>query len=139
MTDQERNTCQVASAALLGFSRLGFVVFITTPTVFIVLQQKPMDVLHIIAIALFLVSVGIVALKSWHIYFDALLFKTMGFGTAGIGEIDLLLLKVFKKNIQDKPLIERIDACYALSRNLFIVVGVHVVLFVGLLFLFLMH
>jgi hypothetical protein len=137
MTDQERNTCQVASAALLGFSRLGFVVFITTPTVFIVLQQKPMDVLHIIVIALFLVSVCIVALKSWHIYFDALLFKTMGFGTAGTGEIDLLLLKVFKKDIQRKSLNSRIEACYTLSRKLFVFVGLHVVLFVGLLFLFL--
>lgn len=139
MTEQERNTCQVASAALLGFSRLGFVVFITTPAVFILLQHKDMDVLHIIALVLFLISVGIVALKSWHIYFDALLFKTLGLGTAGIGEIDLLLLKVFKKNIQGKPVKHRIDACYALSRNLFMMVAVHLFVFVAYLILFLMN
>ncbi|WP_299255074.1 hypothetical protein [uncultured Cytophaga sp.] len=133
MTDQERNICQVASAALLGFSRLGFVVFITTPALFILLQHKEVELFHMIAIAVFLVSVCIVALKSWHIYFDALLFKTLGLGTAGIGEIDLLLLKVFKKDIQGKPLTERIDACYALSRKLFILVGVHVLLFISIL------
>lgn len=139
MTEQDRNTCQVASAALTGFSRLSLLIFITTPSIFILIQGRVMDVLTIVLLLIFLVSVLFIAFRSWHIYFDALLLRSMGYGNAGIGEVDLLLLTVFKKDLQGKPLQERIEGCYRLSRGLFVGLGIHIVLFVGMLFFLLMR
>lgn len=134
MTEQERNTCQIASAGLTGFSRLCLVIFITTPSVFILLQGHTFNMFTMILFVLFMLSVAFIAFRSWHIYFDAMLLRSIGQGTAGIGEIDLLLLKFFKKDLQGKPLNERIEACYRLSRGLFMGIGVHLVLYVGMLF-----
>lgn len=139
MTEQDRKTCQVASAALTGFSRMSLLIFITTPSIFILITGRVVDTLTIVLLLLFLVSVLFIAFRSWHIYFDALLLRSMGYGNAGIGEVDLLLMTVFKKDLKGKPLQERIEACYSLSRGLFVGLGVHVVLFVGMMFFLLMR
>jgi len=139
MTEQDRKTCQVTSAALTGFSRMSLLIFITTPSIFILIQGRVVDTLTIVLLLIFLVSVLFIAFRSWHIYFDALLLRSMGYGNAGIGEVDLLLLTVFKKDLKGKPLQERIAACYRLSRGLFVGLGIHVVLFVGMLFFLLMR
>lgn len=139
MTEQERKTCQVASAALTGFSRMSLLIFLTTPSIFILIQERALNTLTIAVLLLFLLSVLFIAFRCWHMYFDALLLRSIGFGNAGIGEIDLLLLKVFKKDIQGKPLEERIEACYRLSRGLFVGLGIHVLLYMGMLYFLLIN
>jgi len=137
MTELERNTCQVSSAALTGFSRLCLVIFITTPSVFILLLGHRFNMFTSSVFVLFMMSVAFIAFRSWHIYFDAMLLRSLGHGTAGIGEMDLLLLKFFKKDLQNKLLNDRIEACFRLAKGLFIGIGVHVLFYIGMLYLLL--
>lgn len=134
MTEQERNTCQVSSAALTGFSRMCLLIFITTPSVCILIQGCTLSVLTIVLFLLFLLSTLFIAFKSWHIYFDAVLLRSLGHGNAGIKEIDLLLLKLFKKDLDNKPLNDRIEACFRLTKGLIIGMGVHVLFYIGMLY-----
>jgi hypothetical protein len=134
MTEQERNTCQVSSAALTGFSRMCLLIFITTPSVCILMQGHVLDACTISLFVLFLLSAFFIAFRSWHIYFDAMLLRSLGHGTAGIGEIDLLLLKLFKKDLHNVPLNDRIEVCFRLTKGLFIGMGVHVLFYIGMLY-----
>ena len=134
MTEQERTECLVAAAALTGFSRISLLIFFTTPSIFILLQGNALDAVTLVLLVLFLLSALFLALRCWHLYFDAVLFKSMGDGNAGIGEVDLLLMHVFKKDLKGKPLTERIAACYRLSRGLFVGMAVHVAVYAGMLF-----
>lgn len=133
MTEQERNTCQATSAALIGMSRMCLVIFITTPAVFFKMQFQTADTITILFLMIFISSVLFVGILSWHIYFDGMLLKSLGYGQAGIAEIDLILLNVFRKDLHNKALNERIDACYRLSRKLLAAIAIHILIFAGLI------
>jgi hypothetical protein len=132
MTEQELKSCKKVFVFLNGISRLGLVVFITLPLpMYLFMNQSQTTFVFEI---LFVISGLLVLLRAWHLYFDAQLFKNLSIENLNLEDIDQIILKLFKKQIKNKNLEDRINACYKMVNTFFILIFVHFVFFFGILF-----
>jgi hypothetical protein len=137
MTEEERRECQVAAVTLQSISKLGLIVFLTIPIVFLLAQNHDLNSLENLLLLFFLFTGLLLGFRAWHIYFDSQLLKNIGTGNFELSDIDKSIYLLFRKKIQNKTLKIRIKSCYKLAKVFFLFLALHLICFLGIFIYFL--
>lgn len=127
MTEQDCKECKAAAVALKGISLLGFVLFITIPSIFMMYQNFTFTIVEKVLFVFFILTSLLFGLRSWHLYFDSQLLKNLGNKKLSLYDVDQIVLRLFGKNIQDKTVEIRIKSCYKLAKGFFVLLALHLV------------
>ncbi|MNL04544.1 hypothetical protein D3C87_1251130 [compost metagenome] len=133
MTEHESKECQITSIALRSISKLGLLVFITTPTVLILIQNHALSLFEKTILSLFISLTFFISYKSWHLYFDAELLKNLATRKIETTDIDNCIYALFGKKIQNETLSARTQSCYKMTRHFFIYLILYVFIFLGII------
>lgn len=125
MTEKEYKDCQLVAIALNKIYKLGIVVFITIPIYFLTNTKGCIFWFEI----LFSISCLLLVFQSWHLYFDAQLFKKIANREVTVEDVDVILLRLFNKKMSSKSLDSRIKGCYKIVKYFQLLLIVHLILF----------
>ncbi|TRX38030.1 hypothetical protein FNW52_03770 [Flavobacterium sp. ZT3R18] len=137
MSEQDCKECQVAAVALKGVSLLGVVLFITIPTTFMMLQNHTLSTFEKGFFMFFLLTGLLFGFRSWHLYFDSRLLKSLGNKKLSLSDVDQIVIRLFRKNIQGKTIQVRIKSCYKLVKGFLVLLVLHLLCYSGVIVLFL--
>ncbi|MBC5837409.1 hypothetical protein [Flavobacterium muglaense] len=137
MSDQDCKECLVAAIVLKKVSLLGLLVFITIPTVCIMVQDHAFNTLEEVVFVVFLLTGFLFGLRSGHLNFDSRLLKSLGDRTRSLSDVDQIVMRLFRKNIQGKTIQVRITSCYKLVKGAFVLLVLHLLCYGGLVILLL--
>jgi hypothetical protein len=138
MTEQDCKECQVAAVALRGTSLLGLLLFFTIPSAFFMLDSHSLNTFGKGLFAVFLLTGLLFGLRSLHLYFDSQLLKNLGSKKLSLSDVDQIVLRLFRKNIQGKTVEVRIKSCYKLAKGFFVLLILHLLCYCGLIVLLLL-
>jgi hypothetical protein len=137
MSEQDCKECQVAAVALKSVSILGFLLFFTIPSAFFMVQNHTLNTFEKGFFMFFLLTGLLFGLRSWHLYFDSQLLKSLGNKKLSLSDVDQIVMRLFRKNIQDKTIQVRIKSCYKLVKGFFILLVLHLLCYSGVIVLLL--
>lgn len=135
MSEQEHKKCHVASTTLKAISKLGYLTLITTPIIFMLTQNQHLNIFENVTLLFFIITVILIGLRAWHIYFDSILLKNVSDEKFDLPDLDECLYSIFHKKNQNETLGNRIKACYKLARVFFILLFFHLLSFLGIVFM----
>lgn len=134
MSEPERKKSHVASTTLKAISKLGYLTLITTPIIFMLIKNQHLNIFENVTLLFFIISVILIGLRAWHIYFDSILLKNINEEKFDLSDLDECLYSIFHKKNQNKTLGNRIESCYKLARVFFILLFFHLLSFLGIVF-----
>jgi len=132
MTERISKECLVAATTIKAISKMGFLIFFTTPVLFILLKIQVLNITENITLLLFLITAILTGFKAWHLYFDGTLLKNLASGKFEISDMDESVYQLFRKKNKNKCLELRIQSCYKIARLFFALIIFHLSLFFGL-------
>jgi hypothetical protein len=133
MTEQDCKQCQVAAVALRGISILGLLLFCTIPSAFFMFDSHSLHPFEKGLFAFFLLTGLLFGLRSWHLYFDSQLLKNLGNKKLSLSDVDQIVLRLFRKNIQGKTVEVRIKSCYKLVKGFYVLLVLHLLCYIGVI------
>jgi hypothetical protein len=136
MTEQDCKDCQVSAVTLKRVSLLGIVLFITIPSTFMTLQNNTFSTFEKILLLIFFLTGFLLAFRSCHLFFDSQLLKNLGTKKMTLTDVDQIVLRIFRKNIQGKTVEVRIKSCNKLVKGFFVLLVLHLLCYVGALVFF---
>jgi hypothetical protein len=139
MTEQECKECQVAAVALKGISLLGLLVLLTVPSFLFFYNDCPSHSFKKIILVIFILTALLLAIRSWHLYFDSQLLKNLASKNLSLIDIDVIVLRLFRKTIKNKTINDRINSCYKLAKSFFVLLGLHLAGYLSMLIHFINH
>lgn len=130
MTDQETKECKIASVVLKGISKSVLVLFLTIPITLTQIHDHSLSLIQKSIVLFFICTCLYIAFKSWHLFFDSVLFKNLAREEFDISVIDQAVYPIFNKKIKNKTLNNRIQACYKQVRFYIFILIIHLIFFI---------
>ena len=139
MTAQEIKECKIASVFLKEISKLIFLLVITIPVTCLQIQNYLLCLTEKLILVFFIGTSLLISFKSWHFYFDAILFKNLAKKEFDTKDLDSVIYILFRKQLKNKNLNKRIHACYKKTSFYFVILFMHLFLFMGINIWLLFH
>jgi hypothetical protein len=136
MTEQDCQNCQVAAITLKRISLLGIALFITIPSTFMTLQNNTFSTFEKGLLLTFFLTGLLLAIRTCHLFFDSQLLKNLGNKKMTLTDVDQIVLRIFRKNIQGKTVEVRIKSCNKLVKGFFVLLVMHLLCYIGVLVFF---
>ena len=137
MSEQDCKECQMTAVALKGVSLLGVLLFITIPTTFWMVQNHTLNTFEKGFFMFFLLTGLLFGFRSWHLYFDSRLLKSLADKKLSLSDVDQIVMRLFRKTIEGKTIEVRIKSCYKLIEGFFVLLVLHLLCYSGAIVLFL--